>query len=145
MLYADTSALARAYLTDEADHQRLRRLLREGTDSVVTSDLTIVELLSTVRRAFRDRRHRHVDRLIERVEEEFADPYVFTVLRFESTMVLPTARRLVLTHPLSALDAMHLAVALVTAVPLADGDPFTFVTRDAAQGKAARAEGLTVA
>lgn len=144
MIYADTSALARAYLTDEADHRRLRRLLRDGTDSVVTSDLTIVELLSAVRRAFRDRRHRHVDQLIARIGEDFADPYVFTVLRFESTMVLPTARRLVLAHPMSGLDAMHLAVALVTAAPLAEEDPFTFVTRDAAQAKAARAEGLSV-
>ncbi|MGH3718503.1 MAG: hypothetical protein ACRDRI_06590 [Pseudonocardiaceae bacterium] len=41
--YADTSALVRCYLVDEADHERLCGLLLEGREPVVTSEITRVE------------------------------------------------------------------------------------------------------
>ena len=48
-------------------------------------------------------------------------------------------------HPLRALDAIHLAVALTEAVELAAGDPVSLVTCDKAQAIAADAVGLPLA
>ncbi len=51
LLYADPSALARAYLADEPDHAMLREMLLAGPDQVVTSALARVELASAIRAA----------------------------------------------------------------------------------------------
>ncbi|MGH2670789.1 MAG: PIN domain-containing protein, partial [bacterium] len=51
LLYADTSALVRAYFEDEPDHARLREKLLEGEEPVVTSELARVELASAIRAA----------------------------------------------------------------------------------------------
>ena len=40
VLYADTSAVLRAYFHDEPDHETLRDLLLQGADLVITSELT---------------------------------------------------------------------------------------------------------
>ena len=49
LLYADTSALVRAYFEDEPDHAPLRERLLEGGEPVVTSELARVELASAIR------------------------------------------------------------------------------------------------
>ena len=46
VLYADTSALLRAYFADEQEHETLRSQLLEGDEPVVTSEITRLEVAS---------------------------------------------------------------------------------------------------
>ena len=66
------------------------------------------------------------------------------LLRLEPAAVFPRAYDLLGAHPLGTADAVHLAVVLTGLEDLAAG-PVVFVTRDARQAEAARAEGLVVA
>jgi len=87
--YADTSAIARAYMPDEPGHERVRRALFDERWTVLTSVLAVCD-----------------------------------------------------RHPLRALDALHLAVALVDGARVAGDAPLAFLTCDARQAGAARACGL---
>jgi predicted nucleic acid-binding protein len=145
LLYADPSALVRAYFADEPEHQALRALLLEGDDPVVTSELSRVELASAVRAAGRARRFRGWQRLLARIDADCGDegPVVLIALRPE--VVVEAAYSLVLVHRLRTLDAVHLAVALEECPALAGGEQdVVFVTRDEDQAAAAGALGLAV-
>ena len=56
LLYADSSALLRAYFADEDEHIELRSLLLGEREPVVTSEITRLELASAVRSAYSARR-----------------------------------------------------------------------------------------
>jgi hypothetical protein len=141
-LYADTSALARAYLQDEPDHPTLRSLLLEGPDVVVTSEITRVELTSALAAADRAGRLADLATLLARVEADCGVAGRILLLAFRPDVALPRARRLVLEHPLTTLDALHLAVALDEA--LGGDEEIVFVTRDDRQRVAAGAFGLEI-
>jgi uncharacterized protein len=119
VLYADTSALVRAYFADEPDHGPLRHL-RAGR----LPDPQVV---------------------LDRFDGDYRDDGPLTLLRLAAEEVLPVAYRMVIDRRLRTLDALHLAVALIDATALADGDGVTVVTRDLEQARAARAAGLAVA
>lgn len=144
LLYADTSALARAYLPDEPDHETLRAILLEGTEPVVTSELARLELASAITAAARAKRLPRVRRLLARIETDLGSdgPVALVVLR--SDVVFPTALRLVIEHRLRTLDAIHLAVAIEEFSDPAPAEGLAFVTRDRQQAAAARAMGLSV-
>lgn len=145
MFYADTSALVRAYFAKEPDHEPLRQLLLEGSDPVVTSELTRVELASTVAAAARGGRLKEPAVVLARFDADCGDDGPLTLLRLDSATVLPLAYRLVDEHPLGTLDAIHLSVARTDAAALAAEEPLTVVTRDTRQADAARALGMPVA
>jgi uncharacterized protein len=145
LLYADTSALLRAYFADEPDHASLRTRLLEGDDPVITSEITRVEIASAIRAAARAGRLRQWQDLLARIDADAGEEGPLTLLALRSSVVLPTAYRLVLQHRLRTLDALHLAVALEEGPALADEDAVVFVTRDADQAAAAAAAGLSVA
>ncbi len=142
LVYADTSALVCAYFTDEPDHALLRRRLLEGTDPVVTSELTRVELASAVTAAARGGRLRRPQVVLDRFDADCADDGPLALLRLDPQPVLEHAHRLVREHLLRTLDAIHLAVALGDAAELSAGEGVVFVTRDSAQAAAARELGL---
>ena len=144
LLYADTSALLRAYFPDETDHALLRARLLEGTEPVVTSELARVEFASAVRAAGLDRRVRAWRDLLGRFDEDSAPDGPVALLELHPGTVLPAARRLVLEHRLRTLDAIHLAVAIEECPAYAGGLDIVFVTRDGDQAAAARALGLTL-
>lgn len=144
MIYADTSALGRAYFSDELDHAALRALLLGGLETVVTSSLTRVEIASAAHRAARAGRIRDGRAMLDRFDADCGADGLIVRLRLRPDG-LAVAVDLVAAHALRALDAVHLAVALTDAVALAGEEPLTFVTRDAEQATAARAHGLTVA
>ena len=144
LLYADTSAVVRAYFADEQDHAVLRRLLIGGPDPVVTSELTRVEFASAVTAATRTGRLELRSRLLHRFDLDCGTDGPFTLLRFDSAEVLPVARRLVTHQQVKTLDALHIAVALTDATALAAGEPVILVTRDKQQAAAAEAVGLSV-
>jgi uncharacterized protein len=137
LVYADTSALATAYLPDEARHPELRRLLLEGVDEVVTSAVTRVEVASTVSRAVGARRAGAAQRLLERFDADCEDDGPLTLVGLDPHPVLARAYEIVLVQRLRALDAIHLAVAIEEHVD-------AFVTRDAHQARAAAGLGLAV-
>jgi predicted nucleic acid-binding protein len=144
LLYADTSAILRAYFADEPDHDELRALLLEGSDSVVTSEIARVELASAVRAASRAARLLRWRALLARIDADCAEAGPIALLALRPAIVLPRAYRLVLDHRLRTLDALHLAVALEEGPALADGGAIEFVSRDEDQAAAAGALGFAL-
>jgi predicted nucleic acid-binding protein len=144
LLYADTSALVRAYFEDESDHSLLRAQLLEGVDPVVTTELARVELASAIRAAALAGRLRRSAGLLARIDADCDENGPVALLRLRADTVLPAAYGLVLEHRLRTLDAIHLAVAIEECPVLAGDDDVVFVTRDEDQASAARALGFTV-
>ncbi|HEX9891388.1 MAG TPA: type II toxin-antitoxin system VapC family toxin [Actinomycetota bacterium] len=144
VLYADASALARAYLPDETGHAELRRLIREDVEPVITSEVAAVEVAHAVRAAARLGRHRDWQPIMARFERETGAGVVITMIGLDPARVLPMAKDLVLEHSVGTLDAIHLAVALQDGRELGEDD-LVFVTRDRVQARVARVLGLTVA
>jgi uncharacterized protein len=135
--YFDTSALVKRYV-DEAGRREVLRLLRRY--DVVTSAILTVELRSALRR-----------RVAERTLDEERVPEILTRLVAErgfwaligvSSDVLSVAETLVATHPVRALDAIHIASAQLFAARIALPD-LIFVSADARQAAAAGAVGMT--
>lgn len=143
LYYADTSALARAYLDDEDDHIALRELLLESDHAVLTSELATVELMAAMTAAQRARRIPDARVVMRQIDADVSgDPVALVSL--DPERVLPLARKLIDAHPLFAVDAIHLAVALGDAPSYARGKSVTLVTCDQRQREAGRAEGLSV-
>lgn len=144
LLYADTSALVRAYLADEAGHDELRALLLNGTHPVVTSEIARIELGSAVESAARAGRIRAGDRLSDRIAADTSENGVIFLAELRPRAIVPRAYDLVRTYRLRTLDAIHLAVALEDAPAFAGSEEVVLVTRDADQAAAARSLGLAV-
>jgi predicted nucleic acid-binding protein len=144
LVYLDSSVLARAYLSDEPDHQQARGLV-EGEDFVVTSTLTLVEVTSALVRATSAGRVADLDTLLEKLDEETQAAGPVTLILADQLDAENIARQLVRDHALRALDALHLAVAELSTRPLAgDEEDIAFASRDAAQRSAAEALGFVV-
>lgn len=142
LLYADTSALVRAYFIDEEDHELLRILLLDGGDAVVTSELARLEFASATVAAARAGRIRTARTVLARFDADCGEAGPLALIAFDPASVLPEAHRLLLAHPLRTLDAVHLAVALVELPHLAPAEDIRFVSRDEAQLAAAVAQGF---
>ncbi len=140
ILYADTSALARVYLADEPDSDDLRELLLESGEAVLTSELARVELARAAQGAERAGRIEDASALLAEADADIATSIALVDL--DPSRVLPSARNLVLSHPLGTLDAIHIAVALEES--RRSTDPILFVTRDRDQAAAASAVGLAL-
>jgi predicted nucleic acid-binding protein len=143
-IYADTSALIRAYFADEPDHLELRALLLEGDAAVLTSELARVEFASAVMAAARSGRLPTGGDLLRRFDADCGDGGPIALVRLEAEALLPVARDLVTRHALRTLDAIHVAAALAEIPALPEGDDLIFVTRDRAQAQAAHDLGLSV-
>lgn len=137
MIYADTSALVKRYLTEPFSTE-FEALFAQGTMTI--SRLTIVEMRCALARK---RRNNEIDALLEnRINGEFAADVQNGALRIDelATTEFTAAYHLIgrLTDfPLRTLDALHLAVAEQLA---ATG----FATADKTQADAAAALGLAV-
>lgn len=145
LIFADTSALVRAYLADEQGHAELRSLLLESGRRVAASELARVELAGAVSSAFRARRRVELEAVLRRFDLDSGGAGRVMLLALRPDVVLPRARSIVLEHPVRTLDAIHLAVALEEAPIVAGDEPVVFVTGDARQAAAAAALGLEVA
>ncbi len=144
LLYADTSAIARAYLTDEAGHEQVRTLLFESDNRVVTSELARLELASAIVAASRTGRTPGWEEVLAMMEADNRPDGKIALIALRPGLILPSAFRLVTEHRLRTLDAIHLAVAVEEGPRLAAGEAMEFVTCDRDQAAAARALGLTV-
>jgi predicted nucleic acid-binding protein len=136
-LYAESSAVL-SWLLDEASGPKIRQLL-VAADSVVASDLTIVECDRVLQRAVA---------LGELTEAEAADRRAhlnkaashWHVLRLGPEIV-ERARQPFPGEPIRTLDALHLAAALVARSAIAG---LELLSLDDRIRKAARAIGLRV-
>lgn len=144
VLYADPSALVRAYLSDEPEHQELRAMLLEGTHKVVTSEVSRVEHASAIHAAARAGRIANPRGSLDRFDLDIGDEGRVNMLVLRPGPILRLAYDLVSAHRLRTLDAIHLAVALEDGRTAAVGEDLAFVTRDEDQATAARELGLTV-
>ena len=142
--YADTSALARAYLPDEDEHSELRSLLLERNAPVVTSEITRLELASAIRAAVAARRTKGLTELLARIDADLAEDGAVSGIDLRPQLIFPTAYRFVLDHRLRPLDAIHLAVCSEECPTLAGDDEIVFVTRDEDQARVARVLGFEV-
>jgi predicted nucleic acid-binding protein len=135
--YFDASALVKRYV-DETGRRDVLRLLRRH--NVVTSAIVPVELRSALRRRISERTldEERVPEVLKRVATERG----FWTLVEVSSDVLAAAETLVATHPLRALDAIHVASAQLFAGRIAVPD-LVFVSADARQTTAAAALGMT--
>jgi hypothetical protein len=143
-LYADTSALLRAYFPDEPGHAELRALLLEGSEPVGASELARVEFASAARAAVSAGRLRILEDLLDRFNAHCGPGGRIRLLALDAPAVFPRAYELVLQHRLRASDAIHLAVALEQYRPLAGDTDVIFVTRDEDQAAAALALGFAI-
>jgi uncharacterized protein len=144
LVYVDSSVLARAYLPDESGHLQAAALLT-GTDHLlVTATWTVVEVTSALVRAARVGRHGDVEALLALLAADTGEDGTVTLLRADPEQVERRAMEIVREHALRSLDAMHLAVATVAAVPLLDpGESLGLSSRDDAQRRAGIALGFT--
>lgn len=142
--YSDPSAIMGVLLQDAPDHEQLRRLIVEGVDPIMTSEIALTEVVSASMAAQRGDRVPD-GRLVAAGFDTLCTPGGrIRLLALRSGPVFARACALMVAHRLYALDAIHLAVALEDVVPLAAGEPVRFLTRDATQAQAARACGFTV-
>ena len=134
--YFDTSALIKRYV-DEAGRRDVLRLLRRR--DVVTSAILPIELRSALRRRVSEGTldGERAPEILKRVTIERD----FWALIEVSRDVLVAAETLVATHPLRALDAIHVASAQLFAGRLA-APKLLFVSADARQASAAAALGM---
>lgn len=144
LAYLDTSMLLRAYLADEPDHEAAAALLDDPDALLVSSSWTRVEAASAIVRAGAAGRC-DAPLVLSVVEADLAADGAVTLLAPDQGDLEAEALAIVRTFALRSLDALHLACAVLAAVPLLPpGERLGFATRDAAQGAAAEAIGFTV-
>jgi predicted nucleic acid-binding protein len=136
--YFDTSALIKRYV-DEPGRREVLQLLR--SHECVTSAVLPVELRSALRR--RASEGTLDEERVPEILKHFATDRAFWTLVEVTSEVLAAAERLVATHPLRTLDAVHVASAQVFATRLA-AIGLVFVSADKRQTDVAAAAGMTI-
>jgi hypothetical protein len=135
--YFDASALIKRYV-DEPGRRDVLRLLRRH--EVVTSAIVPVELRSALRRRVAE--GTLDDERVPEILKRVATDRGFWALIAVSSDVLAAAETLVATHPLRALDAIHVASAQLFAGRIAVPG-LVFVSADARQTAAAAAVAMS--
>lgn len=142
LVYVDSSVLASAYLRDEPGHADAVALIT-GESFVTTSTLTLVEVTSALARGARARRLNDLEGALASLDADTGAAGPVTLIRADQLTAENVARQLVRDHALRALDALHLAVAELSARPLAGDDEHVgFASRDSAQLAAAMSIGF---
>lgn len=136
--YFDTSALIKRYVA-EPGRREVLGLLRKN--ACVVSAVLPVEVRSALRRRVAEKTLAATG--VARAVKRLAADRAFWIVVEVSREVLATAEALSGTHPLRALDAIHVASAKLFASRLASPPLFTFVSADVRQTTAADALGLT--
>ncbi len=140
--YVDSSVIVRRYLPGDSGHRDAVALFDEPDTATVSSTLARIEVSGALVRAAR---HAGVEPvlLLARFDADIAagNPLVVSA---DQAPVEAQALQLVREHGIRALDALHIAAAVIVLGELAGpGDTSVFVTRDRSQADAAMASGLT--
>ena len=144
IVYLNSSVLARGYLPDEAGHRKAAALLADPELALITGTWTKIEVSGALVRAARAGRGDERG-LLALLDADLATDGPVTVVAAAHDDVEMQALQLVRTHAIRAMDAWHLATA-VLAFPLLTevGEEAGFATRDRAQAAVASELGLRV-
>jgi predicted nucleic acid-binding protein len=140
--YVDSSVLARAYLADESGHEEAARLLEDPEIGLVTGTWTRIEVSGALIRAAQAGRGDAAG-LLDLLDGDLGTDGPVTVVTADQEDIEERALYLVREHAIRAMDAWHLAVAVLTLPGLAEpGEDLGFATRDDAQSSVAAGLGL---
>jgi predicted nucleic acid-binding protein len=143
IVYVDSSLLTRAYLPDEDGHEEARELLEASGLALVTGRLTRIEVSGALSRAARAGRHPSRGEAFATLDSDLGPGGRVAEANPPVERVEQTALTLVREHGLRALDALHLAVALIVLPQAADkGEPVGFASRDGDQATVAESLGF---
>lgn len=138
LAYFDTSALVKAFV-EEPGSDEVRNLLK-GAEMPCASLIAYVEAVSALCRKRRERELSQSE--FEEGCESFKRIWEGILIIELGHEIVSLAERLLCTHPLKALDAVHLASALW--IKGETGEDVTFITSDKSLASAAREEGLDI-
>lgn len=142
IVYVDSSVLACAYLMDEAGHGEAADLLADPELGVVTGTWTRIEVSGALVRAAKAGRADAVG-LLAVLDADLGPEGPVTMLDAPQRDVESHALSFVREHGLRAMDAWHLAVAVIALPQLTEpGEPAGFASRDVEQARVAAHLGL---
>jgi predicted nucleic acid-binding protein len=142
IVYLDSSVLARAYLSDESGHDETIALLADPELALITGTWTRIEVSGALVRAARSGRGDETG-LLALLDADLALDGPVTVVAAAEEDIETQALHLVRVHAIRAMDAWHLATAILVTPSLAEpGEEVGFATRDQAQSTVAVALGL---
>ena len=142
LLYLDTSALVKLYITERGSERMEELALSDANDSLATCAITQVEFHSAVDRRLRlgDLDEYETERAVERFTDHFKDSFFLYPV---DNRILDLACVLVHRRSLRAYDAVQLAACLLLR-RLSTRETITFISADRNLLTAAQAEGLAV-
>ncbi|MBS3916611.1 MAG: type II toxin-antitoxin system VapC family toxin [Sulfuritalea sp.] len=132
-MFLDTSAFAKRYVAEQGSDKVMA--LCQKADSLVVSVICLPELISTLSRLVREKKLAKADyrKLKGGAMADLADVDICQI----TPEVMVLAVSLLESHPLRAMDALHVACALAV-------KPDMFVAADHRQLSAARKAGLRI-
>lgn len=132
-VFLDTSAFAKRYVAEQGSDKVIA--LCQQADSLVVSVICLPELISTLSRLLREKKLAKADyrKLKGDAMADLADVDICQL----TPDILTSVVSLLESHPLRAMDALHVACALVV-------EPDVFVSADYRQLTAAQKAGLKV-
>ena len=132
-VFLDTSAFAKRYVAERGSDKVMALCLQ--ADSLVVSVICLPELISTLSRLVREKKLAKAEyrKLKSDAIADLADVDICQI----TPDVLGTVVSLLESHPLRAMDALHVACALTV-------KPDIFVSADRRQLSAARKAGLKI-
>ena len=133
-VFLDTSAFAKRYVAEKGS-DKVTALCRKA-NSLVVSVVCLLELISTLSRLVREKKFTRTEyqKLKGEAMADLADVDICQI----TADVLVSVVSLLESHPLRAMDAVHVACALAV-------KPDVFVSADHRQLSAARKAGLKIA
>lgn len=132
-VFLDTSAFAKRYVAEHGSDEVLA--LCQQADKLVVSVICLPELISTLSRLVREKKLAKADyrRLKGDAMSDLADVDICQI----TSGIMASVIFLLESHPLRAMDALHVACALAV-------EPDIFVAADQRQLTAARKAGLKI-
>lgn len=132
-VFLDTSAFAKRYVAEQGSDKVIE--LCQQADSLVVSVICLPELISTLSRLLREKKLAKADyRKLK--GDAMADMADVDICQFTPD-ILASVVSLLESHPLRAMDALHVACALIV-------EPDIFVSADHRQLSAAQKAGLKI-
>jgi predicted nucleic acid-binding protein len=142
--YVDSSVLVRAYLPNQDGHDAATALLGDLDIALVTGSWTRVEVSGALVRAARGT-GANVALLLALLDGDVGDEGPVTVVGAPQREVEEQSLALVREHGLRAMDAWHLATALLTLPSLAEpNEDLAFASRDRDQAAVAERLGFAL-
>ncbi len=142
IVYLDSSMLAPVYLADEPGHDQATSLLANPEIGLITGTWARIEVSGALVRAARAGRG-DATGLLELLDGDLGTGGPVTVVAADQNDVEERALGLVREHVIRAMEAWHLAVAVLALPSLVEpGEDAGFATRDEAQCSVAASLGL---